>query len=57
MRELKSLGAHNLNDERSTALMGKKKLSGVILAYEQFRLEDNYLPASYEVLWGVLNKV
>ena len=56
MRELKGLGAHNLNDERSTALMGKKKLSGVISAYEQFRLDCAYLPASYEVLWGVLQK-
>lgn len=56
MRELKDLGAHNLNTERSTALMGKKKLSGVIAAYEKFRLHDGYLPASYEVLWGVLAK-
>lgn len=56
MRELKGLGAHNLNAERSTVLMGKKKLSGVISAYEQFRLDGAYLPASYEVLWGVLKK-
>lgn len=57
MRELKGLGAHNLNAERSTALMGKKKLSCVISAYEKFRREGTYLPASYEVLWGVLIKV
>jgi malonyl-CoA O-methyltransferase len=56
MRELKSLGAHNLNAERSTTLMGKKKLNSVISAYEKFRLEDTYLPASYQILWGVLIK-
>ena len=56
MRELKGLGAHNLNDERATALMGKKKLSGVISAYEIFRLENTYLPATYKLLWGVLKK-
>lgn len=56
MRELKDLGAHNLNTERATGLMGKKKLSGVIGAYDKFRLVDGYLPASYEVLWGVLAK-
>ena len=54
MRELKCLGAHNLNEERSTALMGKKKLSGVVSAYEKFRVDEGYLPASYEVLWGVV---
>jgi malonyl-CoA O-methyltransferase len=54
MRELKELGAHNLNTDRSTGLMGRKKLSGVISAYEKFRVNQSYLPASYEVLWGVL---
>lgn len=64
MRELKDLGAHNLNNERSTGLMGKKKLSAVISSYEQFRIEhevehtteQSFLPASYEILWGVLTK-
>lgn len=56
MRELKKLGAHNLNDERSTSLMGREKLSGVISAYEKHRTDNGYLPASYDVLWGVLIK-
>lgn len=56
MRELKGLGAHNLNDQRSTGLMGKKTLNTVISEYEKFRVEEDYLPASYEVLWGVLTK-
>jgi len=56
MRELKALGAHNLNAHRSTTLMGRHKLSGIISAYEKFRVDESYLPASYEVLWGVLNK-
>lgn len=56
MRELKELGAHNLNAERSTGLMGRHKLGRVISAYEKYRIEENYLPASYEVLWGVFNR-
>ena len=56
MRELKGLGAHNLNEQRSTGLMGKKTLNTVISEYEKFRVEEGYLPASYEVLWGVLTK-
>lgn len=53
MRELKELGAHNLNAERSTGLMGRHRLGSVISAYEKFRVDENYLPASYEILWGV----
>ncbi|MFT6030064.1 MAG: malonyl-CoA O-methyltransferase [Oleiphilaceae bacterium] len=56
MRELKELGAHNLNAQRSIGLMGRNKLSGVISVYEKFRVNQSYLPASYEVLWGVLIK-
>ena len=56
MRELKELGAHNLNAERSTGLMGRHKLGCVISAYEKYRVDKSYLPASYEVLWGVLIK-
>ena len=57
MRELKELGAHNLNPERSTVLMGKDKLKAVVSSYDTFRgVEDGYLPASYKILWGVLAK-
>ena len=56
MRELKGLGAHKLNAERSTGLMGRNKLSAVISAYEKFKVPEGYLPASYNVLWCVLLK-
>tara|TARA_R110001592_G_scaffold191441_1_gene437680 strand:+ start:13862 stop:14689 length:828 start_codon:yes stop_codon:yes gene_type:complete len=54
MRELKELGAHNLNAERSTGLMGRHKLGRVISAYEKYRVDEDYLPASYKILWGAL---
>lgn len=55
MKELKKLGAHNLNNERSTVLMGKHKLNKVIAEYERFRVDNDYLPASYDVLLGILS--
>ena len=55
-KELKTLGAHNMTSHRSTALTGKQKIKGFLSAYECFRLEDGTLPATYQVLWGVLRK-
>lgn len=54
MRELKELGAHNINQDRSTSLTGRRRLSAVIYAYEDFRDVEGMLPVSYEVLYGVL---
>lgn len=56
MRELKKLGAHNLNSGRSTGLMGKEKLHVLVSEYEKFREPEGHLPASYQLLWGVLVK-
>ena len=52
MRDLKTLGAHNVNPGRSHGLTAPKKVKAVIQAYEQFRSTDNLLPASYEVVYG-----
>lgn len=52
MRDLKTLGAHNVNPGRGQGLTGPKKLRAVVEAYEQFRASDGLLPASYEVLYG-----
>ncbi len=54
--ELKALGAHNMNHARPTGLMPRHTLQGMLQAYEQFRV-DGYLPASYDVIFGVLEKV
>jgi malonyl-CoA O-methyltransferase len=52
MRDLKTLGAHNVNPGRNHGLTAPKKLKAVMAAYEQFRSSDGILPASYEVLYG-----
>jgi malonyl-CoA O-methyltransferase len=51
MRDLKAIGATNAASERAAGLTGKRMLSDVIAAYEQFRVDDRY-PASYEVVFG-----
>ncbi len=52
MRDLKELGAHNVNPGRSGGLTGPRKLKAVMQAYERFRQTDGLLPATYEVVYG-----
>ncbi|MDM8546054.1 malonyl-ACP O-methyltransferase BioC [Candidatus Venteria ishoeyi] len=52
MRNLKTIGAHNVAHERRRGLLGKAKLQRVIQAYESYRQSDGRLPASYEVTYG-----
>ena len=51
MRELKYLGAHNVNAGRRKTLTGKKRMQNMLTAYEQFRQDDRF-PATYEVVYG-----
>lgn len=51
MRDLKTLGAHNVTAGRQRGLTGKGRLKAMFEAYEQFRI-DGRLPASYEVVYG-----
>jgi len=51
MRELKTLGAHNMASERRHSLTGKTRIKNMVAAYETLRINDN-LPASYEVVYG-----
>ena len=55
LRELKALGAHNMNDGRPAGLTSRRKLSAMFSAYETYR-ESAGLPASYDVLFGTLEK-
>ena len=55
-RELKTLGAHNMTSKRATHLTGKQRIKQFLAAYECFRLDDGTLPASYQVLYGVITK-
>ena len=51
MRDLKTLGAHNVTRDRQRGLTGKGRLQAMFRAYERFR-NDGRLPASYEVVYG-----
>jgi malonyl-CoA O-methyltransferase len=51
MRDLKAIGAHNVNAGRPRGLTGKTRLASMMQAYERFR-RDGRLPATYEVVFG-----
>jgi len=52
MRDLKAIGAHNIQSERSKGLLGKDKFNRLKAAYEKFRWQDGELPATYEIIYG-----
>ena len=51
MKDLKDIGAHNVNTGRSHGMTGKEQLKKMMTAYEKFRTEG-VLPATYEVIYG-----
>ena len=51
MRDLKTLGAHNVSAGRARGLTGRGRLQAMCAAYERFR-RDGLLPATYEVVYG-----
>ncbi|MGE0080713.1 MAG: malonyl-ACP O-methyltransferase BioC [Thiohalomonadaceae bacterium] len=51
LRDLKAIGAHNVNAGRTRGLTGRRRLAAMTEAYERFR-HDERLPATYEVLYG-----
>ncbi len=53
-RELKMLGAHNVNANRPKAMLGRSRMQSFVRGYERFRDADKGLPATYQVLQGVL---
>lgn len=52
-RELKGLGAHNVNGGRPGGLTGRQRLTRLTAAYEYFRDDAGRLPASYQV-WNIV---
>lgn len=52
MRDLKTIGAHNVTAGRPRGLLGRARLQRMQDAYESFR-RDGRLPATYEVVYGV----
>ena len=56
MRELKALGAHNVNTGSNQGLTGRKTLQALTNNYEQFRGDDGLLTATYDVMYLLLEK-
>ena len=53
MKSLKKLGANYVSGHRAPGLMPMSKLNTLFKAYEKFRDADGYLPATYEVYFGI----
>ncbi|MEJ2141550.1 MAG: malonyl-ACP O-methyltransferase BioC [Gammaproteobacteria bacterium] len=51
MRDLKQIGAHNVNSQRAKGLTGKQTLQKLMASYENYRRES-VLPVSHEVIYG-----
>ncbi len=54
-RELKALGAHNMNPGKPEGLTGRARIASFKAAYEQFR-DERGLPATYEVFYLSVRK-
>ncbi len=54
-RELKALGAHNINSGKPEGLTGRSRVAAFKSAYEQFR-DERGLPATYEVFYLSVRK-
>ncbi len=52
MTDLKSIGANNATQGRGRGLAGKGFLKNLAEQYEQFRMADGRLPATFEVVYG-----
>lgn len=52
MRELKSIGARNVNVGRRRSLMGRHKFAEAIEHYENLRDAEGRIPATFEVVYG-----
>jgi malonyl-CoA O-methyltransferase len=55
LKELKLIGAHNVNKGQPQGLFGKKYLNAMYSAYEVFNV-NGFFPASYEVYFFVIKK-
>jgi malonyl-CoA O-methyltransferase len=51
MRDLKTIGAHNVTAGRPRGLVGRARLRAMEAAYERARVEGR-IPATYEVIYG-----
>lgn len=56
-RELKNIGAHNVNSGRPSGLTSRARIKALTTAYERFRQENDLLPATYQVWYLRCKKV
>ena len=56
LRDLKTIGAHNMNPGQNPGLTSRKQFRALEGAYEEFRDADDQLPVTYEVLQVVFRK-
>jgi len=55
MRDLKGMGAHNINSQRKKGLTGKDAFKRMLEKYEQYRVEEG-LPATFQAVYGFARK-
>lgn len=56
LKDLKNIGAHNLNAGRNRGLTSRARLQQLIAAYERFRDQDGQVSATYDVIYLILKK-
>lgn len=54
MKDLKGIGATHLQQQRQSGLLGRQTFIELEHAYDEFRLDNGLLPATYQVCFGVL---
>jgi len=54
--ELKNVGAHNNNAGKANHLTGKQQLKALYDAYDSYRLPNGMIPATWEIISGVVLK-
>ncbi|WP_087018691.1 malonyl-ACP O-methyltransferase BioC [Thaumasiovibrio subtropicus] len=54
MRDLKGIGANHVPQARRPGLSGRRAIDQVEQAYQQYRHDNNLLPATYQVCFGVI---
>lgn len=52
MRELKAIGAHNVDSARARGLTGRRALAQVTTAYEAYRIDATQVAATYEIVFA-----
>jgi malonyl-CoA O-methyltransferase len=52
MKDLKAIGASNVDSKRSKGMFGKAKFEKLKTAYDEFKWDDGLLPATYEIVYG-----